>query len=64
MADIAGAVVAQKIIESSERFWYVLIALAIQDVQPLAGMGMEKPQPVFALTVGWRAVRRRYAQKN
>jgi hypothetical protein len=43
VADISGSVVAQEIIESFERFWVVLITPAIQDVQPLARVGMEKP---------------------
>jgi hypothetical protein len=47
MADIPGSVVAQKIIEPSQCFRDVLIAPAIQDVQPLARVGMEKLQPVF-----------------
>jgi hypothetical protein len=64
VADIPGSVVAQKIIESFERFRDVLIAPAIQDVQPLASVGMEKPQPVFPQAVRWRAVCCSYAQKN
>jgi hypothetical protein len=64
VADIPGSVVPQKIIESLECFRDVLIAPAIQDVQPLARVGVEKPQPVFPQAVGWRAVRRSYAQKS
>jgi hypothetical protein len=64
VVDISGAVVAQKIIESLKRFRDVLIALAIQDIQPLARVRMEKPQPVFRRTIRWRAVRRSGAQKN
>jgi hypothetical protein len=64
VADIPGSVVAQKIIESFERFRDVLIALAIQDVQPLARVAMEKPQPVFPPAVRRRAVRRSYPQKD
>jgi hypothetical protein len=64
VVDIAGSMVAQVMIKLIKRSSNVLVAPAIYDVQPLAGVGMEKPQPVFLEVIAGRAVGRRCGQKN
>jgi hypothetical protein len=46
VVNIAGAVVAKKVIQLIERVGNVLIAHAINHVQPLSSVGMEEPQMV------------------
>ena len=44
---ITGAIVAQVLVEAVERLRQVCVATAIDDVEPLVGMGVVEPQPVF-----------------
>ena len=46
MVNIAGAVIAQKVIQLIESFRNVPIADPVNHVQPLAGVSMEEPQVV------------------
>jgi hypothetical protein len=64
MVNSSGSVVAQVMIELIESFGNVLISPAIYDIQSLACVGVEKPQPVFLQVVHWRAAPRASAQKN
>ena len=45
----AGAVVAQKVVELSERFRHVSVTTSVNDVESLVGMRVKEPNPVFAL---------------
>ena len=51
--NIAGAVIAQIVIEPVQRFLIVSIAIAIDDVEAFAGVGMEKVQLVGTAHSGW-----------
>ena len=46
--NIAGAVIAQKMVQPVERRGQIRIAAAIDDIQPLVGVGVIKAEPVFA----------------
>jgi len=47
MMNIASAVIAKKVIQLVESVGNVLIADAVNHVQPLASVGMEEPQMVW-----------------
>jgi len=47
MMNIASAVIAKKLIQLVESVGNVLIADAVNHVQPLASVGMEEPQMVW-----------------
>jgi hypothetical protein len=44
---IAGAIVAQVLVEAVERLWQVCVAAAVDDVESLIGMGVVEPKTVF-----------------
>jgi len=46
MMNVAGAMIAKKVIQLLERVGNVLIPYAVDHIQPLAGMSVEKPQMV------------------
>jgi|SRR5580693_4912283 hypothetical protein len=47
MVHIAGAIVAQVLVEAVERLWQVCVAAAVDDVESLIGMDVVEPQAVF-----------------
>jgi hypothetical protein len=48
MADLARAMVAEIMVEFIERTWQIGVAASINDVEPLAGVGVEEVKAVFA----------------
>ena len=44
---ITGAIIAQILVEAVERLRQIRVATAIDDVEPLVGMGVVEPEPEF-----------------
>ena len=52
VVDVAGAIVAQVLVEAVERLRQIRVAPAVHDVEPLVGMGVVEQQAVFGAR--WR----------
>lgn len=71
MVNVAGAVIAQKVVEIMKSLRQVAVAFSINDIDPFVGMGVVEPQSVLARRrhsrnrgVGWRHQRCQEQQCN
>ncbi len=46
MVDCTGAMIAQEVVQFVNRFGYVVLSLAINNVYMLVGVGFIEPQPM------------------
>ena len=55
MTYFSRAMVAEIVVELGQRFWYVIFATPVNDIESFIGMGMVKAKPVFRRGRGLKA---------
>ena len=49
MMYLSRAMVAEIVVELGQRFWYVIFAAPVNNIESLIGVGVVKAKPVFRL---------------